>query len=84
MCEINLTGDFDLDLRKNDSMVPQYRDFLKRIGLTNVIHEVTHIKQHELGFSLIDHYLTTMRNCMLTPVLLQPTLATTFLYIRVE
>ena len=27
--------------------------------LTNVITEVTHIKQQELGFSLIDHYLTT-------------------------
>ena len=31
---------------------------MKRIGLTNVIN-VTHIKQQELAFSLMDHYLTT-------------------------
>ena len=32
---------------------------MKRLGLTNVITQVTHIKQQEFGFSLIDHYSTT-------------------------
>ncbi len=59
LCEVNITGDFNLDLLKKDQKLKQYQDFMKRIGLTNVINEVTHIKQQELGFSLIDHYLTT-------------------------
>ncbi len=59
LCEINLTGDFNIDLLKNDVESKQYKDFLKRVGLTNMINVVTHIKQLELGFSLIDHFLTT-------------------------
>ncbi len=59
MCEINCTGDFNIDLLKNDNRTKVYKDFIKRLGLTNLINDVTHIKQLELGFSLIDHFLTT-------------------------
>ncbi len=59
LCEINLTGDFNLDLLKNDTRIRQYKETMKRLGFTNVINEVTHIKQQELGFSLLDHYQTT-------------------------
>ena len=38
---------------------PNYIEIIKRLGLTNIINEVTNIEQLELGFSLIDHYLTT-------------------------
>ena len=60
LCEINITGDINIDLLKpRDTKVKAYNDFLKRIGLKNMINAVTHIKQQELGFSLLDHYLTT-------------------------
>ena len=59
LCEINCAGDFNIDLLKRDNRTKIYRDFSKRLGLTNVINDVTHIKQLKLGFSQIDHFLTT-------------------------
>ena len=37
----------------------RYKDAIKRLGLTNLILETTHIKQLNYGFSTLDHYLTT-------------------------
>ena len=54
LCEINITGDINLDLQKvRDPKVKKYNDFLKCIGLKNMITEVTHIKQQELGSLLL-------------------------------
>ena len=36
-----------------------YLEALKRLGLSNMINETIHIKQMNLGFSLIDHYIAT-------------------------
>ena len=59
LCEINRCGDMNIDLLKNEARRRQYLTFLRRLGLSNVIREVTLIKQQELGFSLTDHCLTT-------------------------
>ena len=61
-CEINLCGDINIDLLKNDNRTRQYKTFIKRLGFTNVINQVTHIKNQDLGLSLLDHYLTTGPN----------------------
>ena len=47
----------DLSIRNNRSKT--YSDGIKRLGLTNTIKEITHIKNLDYGFSLLDHYLTT-------------------------
>ena len=36
-----------------------YLDTLKCLGLTNLIQETTHIKQQNLGFSMLDHFFKT-------------------------
>ena len=43
LCEINLMGDFNIDLLKQDNRTKTYKDFLRSVGLTNVINVVTHI-----------------------------------------
>ena len=58
-CEINISGDVNIDILKKDTKSKMYLTYLKRLGLTNVINQVTHIKNVGLGFSLIDHFLTT-------------------------
>ena len=52
----------NLDLTQSNIKVKQYKDHLKRLGITNTITQVTHIKQKDLGFSLLDHHLTTDPN----------------------
>ena len=49
----------NIDLQARDNKVKQYIDHLKRLVLHNTIHQVTHIKQLDLDFSLLDHHLTT-------------------------
>ena len=44
---------------KKHAKSKMYLTFLKRVGLTNVINQVTHIKNVGLGFSPIYHFLTT-------------------------
>ena len=58
-CEINIYRDINIDLQLKDNKAKQYIDHLKRLGLYNTIHQVTHIKQQGMGFSQIDHHLTT-------------------------
>ena len=58
-CEINIYGDVNIDLQMKNNKVRQYNDHLKRLGLYNTIHQVTHIKQQGMGFSQLDHHLTT-------------------------
>ena len=59
LCEINLTGDMNLDMYQRNAKVMSYRNWLKRVGLKNMVTEATHIKNVGLGFLLIDHFLTT-------------------------
>ena len=58
-CEIKLAGDINVDLSQRNNRVKVYTDGMKQLGLTNIINDTTHIKQMNLGFSLIDHYLMT-------------------------
>ena len=58
-CEINLYGDMNIDMNQSNIKTKQYKDHLRRLGLINTITQVTHIKQLDLGFSLLDHHLTT-------------------------
>ena len=83
LCEINIAGDINIDLLKTrDNKVKQYSDFLRRIGLKNMIQQVTHIKQQELGYSLIDHYLTTDDNLYNTTGTLPTNASDHFLSLR--
>ncbi len=58
--EINIFTDSNIDSSKpRNPDNKRYNDFLKRFGLSNMIKGVTHIKNGGLGFSAIDHVLTT-------------------------
>ena len=61
-CEINIAGDINVDLLSNNNKSRQYRDGIRRLGMTNMISDSTHIKHMNYGFSLLDHYLTTDPN----------------------
>ena len=58
-CEIDLIGDINLDHYTNTPKVRQYNQWLRRLGLSNIIHEATHIKNVGMGFSKIDHFIIT-------------------------
>ena len=65
-CEINCLGDINIDLMQNNAKTRTYLDAIKRLGLSNIIQETTHIKQQNLGFSILDHYITSDPQLYLT------------------
>ena len=65
-CEVNIFGDMNIDLLQRNANTKRYREFLKRVGLKNMITNVTHIKNLGTGFSLLDHFLTTDDHLFLT------------------
>ncbi len=65
LCEINIAGDINLDLLQRNTNTKRYREFMKRVGLQNMITGVTHIKNIGTGFSLLDHFLTTDKHLFL-------------------
>ena len=59
LCEINIAGDVNLDLYQSNPKINTYKRWLRRIGLDSTINEATHIKNLDLGFSAIDHFIST-------------------------
>ena len=57
-CEINIVGDINIDITQRNIRTRNYLENLKRLGLSNIIRDTTHIKQLNPGFSLIDHFIT--------------------------
>ena len=57
--EINMLGDINIDLMTRNAKSRPYLETLKRLGLNNLIKKNIHIKQLNLGFSLLDHFITS-------------------------
>ena len=62
LCEVNICGDTNLDLYQRNPRITTYKNWLKWVGLTNMISEATQIQKIGLGYSLTDHFLTTNSN----------------------
>ena len=50
-CEINIVADMNLDMYDTSNKIRKYKNWLKRLGLTNIINEASHVKNMDLGFS---------------------------------
>ena len=66
LCEIDILRDMNIDLYTRTPRMTMYNRWLRQVGLENIITEATHIKNMGMGFSMIDHYLTTDSNLFQT------------------
>ena len=61
-CEINFGGDINLNIKRRDPKVNKYKDSLKRMGLEQLITDITHISDNAHSASTIDHFVTSDKN----------------------
>ncbi len=60
-CEINVGGDININVKKRELKSRKYQECLKRMGLTQLITDITHVSDSSLMVSTIDHFITSDR-----------------------